>query len=115
MAEWKESPEEFFVLVWQEMVEVEAEGEEEAGATLKTDTWIFRTEAEMRAFVIDEILEKVRDNEDQLPPATVRDIREAAAQGKADEIVGMWVYLVERLFEGQEFVMVDRTHIMSRS
>lgn len=115
MAEWKESPEEYLVLVWQEMVEVEAEGEEEEGSTIQTNTWIFRTEAEMRAFVIDEVLDKVKDNEDQLPPQAVREIREAAAQGKADEIVAMWVYLVERLFEGQEFISVDKTHIMSRS
>ncbi len=116
MAEWTESPEEFFVLVWQEMVEEEDEGEEETeGATIHTDTWIFRTEAEARAFVIDQVLEKVKDNEDQIPPQAAREIREAAAQGKSDESVSMWLFLVERLFEAQEFVTLSRSNIMSRS
>ena len=115
MAEWKESPEEYLVLVWLDVGEEEGEEEEEVQGTIETHAWIFRTEAEVRAFVIDQVLEKVKTNEDQLPPADVRQIRDAAARGDADEVIGMWIYLVEHLFEGHEFIKLTKSRIMTRS
>jgi hypothetical protein len=113
MAEWK-PVRELVIVVWREAEAPEEgpeTGEEEEG-TERTLAFVFNSEQEAIAFIADEVREKVKLNEDNLPPNTVRQIYQALDAG--DPIMGLnvWLEAAYTFFQEPEAVDVRKIPLM---
>lgn len=107
MAQWRETGK-LFVLQWFDVARMEEADEEEEWVPQEemVKIWIFSTREEAFAFAAHEIFERTALNQDNLPPAVVRQINEAIQQERHLDAIGMWMEATERYFDEPEAVVV---------
>jgi len=118
MAEWK-SARELVLVVWQDVEaeeeEGEGEGEGEEAGTQRAYAFVFDTEQEAMAFVADEVRDKVKVNEDNLPPSMVRQIYQTLDSGDTIMALNMWLQAAYEYFGEPEAVDMRKVPLMTRA
>jgi hypothetical protein len=104
---WREAGQ-MWVCVWTE--EVRAEGEEEG--EMETAVSSFRTDEELRFFILEQIWEKVSVNEDNMAPASAREIRETIQTGDVQKAIDLWLEAVDTYFDEPESIVWGTSSIL---
>lgn len=112
MADWRGTGQSYTVLLWQETAEDPVTEEE---AEIQRE-WLFKSEEEAVAFVGEQVGETVRLNEEHIPPAVVRSIREDLAQGRVwDGAVPKYLEAMDEYLGSEEWIHIGEAELMERA
>lgn len=110
MAEWK-PVRELIIVIWEESEAAEeSQGEEEA--TERAFAFVFNSEQEAIAFIADEVRDKIKINEDNLPPNFVRDVYQTLDSGDTIMALNLWLQAAQQFFEEPEAVDMRKIPLM---
>jgi hypothetical protein len=75
--------------------------------------WVFSTQEEAWMFASHEVFDRAALNQDQLPPAFVRELNKAIQEGRHQEAVTMWMVGTQQFFQEPEMIVIKDWPMMA--